>query len=905
MVQTALGDASSNLPGQGLRQPANQTVRPRPAGKRNRLEPTRPIQLHLTDELMGYALREAAGDVPAPCRTAGIGLLLLVCLGGARFVSAQSPTGALQGTVTASSPRGRPSALQGVTLTLSGRTSGLPPQTTYSGAGGAYEFRDVPAGSYTLRVTSRGLKRVTRNIQIPSGRTVVRNIRMHLQVVRQSVKVEAKASVVSVQSAAPPIQTLHPQQLQTLPVARRELRQELPVTPGVVPGRSGKIFIKGVPEGQGMLLLDSAQAVEPVTGSYSINVPVNAIQSLDVYKAPFGAQYGGFTGGLANIGLKPPPARWGLTLGRMDPSFRGKEGHLAGLSRATPQVRFGGPLWKNKVNFAESFRYELDKPDVRGLAWPENEKKLQGYDSITQFQLFLSPRNYASFTLSLFPRREEWADLNALVPRPSTVDWGQKGFSLEGRDIHQFGSGATLETFFDFMKADTYSHGHGPQPMLLTPTGVAGNAFNSWGRTSRQEQAEAIFNFPARQWVVRNEIQIGAGVVHRGFTGFSRSHPVQILRNDGSPAEQIDFSGSGNLAAADTAVTFFGQDHWVFNPRLAVTAGLRLFHQTDGDAVDFAPRLGWVYAFDPSGRTVLRAGIGMFYDRTPLLAAGFDQNPTRIVTPFGPDGSPPGPSVAYLNACVRASGGSLKTLPGCSDLGSTPYNLTWRVELSRRLTDRLSTTVSGLYSHTFRLFVINPVLTPEGGGLLRLSNTGSSFYREFQWTLKYAIGEKASMSLSYVRSSSRGSLNTTDGIFTPFEAPVIRPDAYASLPSDVPNRVTGFGLFKLPWKLDLSPSVVLSSGLPYSDIDALHNYAGVPDSQRYPVYFALNWRIYRTFHLPFRYLRRHAFSLGFYSINTTGRRNPTAVYDNITSPFFGQFTGFEKRINGIVIDTAD
>jgi TonB dependent receptor-like, beta-barrel len=616
------------------------------------------------------------------------------------------------------------------------------------------------------------------------------------------------------------------------------------------------------------------------------------------------AQYGGFVGGLASVELKPPPSQWHLTFGRLDPSLRGKEGHLAGVGRLTPEVCFGGPLWKNKVNFAESFLYELMKPDVRGLAWPNDEKKIQGFNSITQFQFFISPTHYASFAVNLFPRRDEWANLNALIPRPSTVDWGQKGFSLRGSDVEQFGSGSTLDTFVKFMSIDTYSHGHGPEPMLLTPTGVGGDYSNSWARTSRQEQAESIFSFPARKWLGRHQFQIGAEVIHRGFTGFSQSHPVLILRNDGSAAERIDFSGSGDLAARDTTVTVFGQDHWVPSQRLAVTLGLRLFDQTDGAAADFAPRLGFVYALDRSERTVLRGGFGVFYDRTPLLAADFDQNPARVVTPLGRNGSRSGPSVAYRNICTRMSSGTLQSAPGCSELGSTPHNLTWRFELSHRFTRRLTATMSGLYSHTRRLFVVDSVLQPNGG-LLRLSNVGSSLYREFEASLNYAVGENAGLSLSYVRSGARGDLNTTDGLFVPFEAPVIQPDAYAALPSDIPNRLTGFGLFKLPWELRLSPSVVLSSGFPYSDIDTLHDYVGVPDSRRYPNFFSLSWRVYRDFHLPFRILRHRKFRFGVYSINTTDRQDPTAVYNNITSPYFGRFTGFDKRIDGLVIESAD
>jgi len=821
------------------------------------------------------------------------------------FAAAQSATGALHGTTTANNPQGQAFAVAGVAIKLTGTTPGLPSPTTYSGENGEYEFQDLPAGSYTLDATIEGFKPLTRKVAISAGQTAVENIQMQFETIRQRVEVRETAPVVSTQGTTPPTVTLQPKQLQTLPVIQHEFKQELPVTPGVVKIQSGKIFIKGVPESQSMLLLDSAQAVNPVTGAYSIDVPIDAIQSLEVYKAPFGAQYGGFVGGMTNIELKPPPDQWHLSMHDLNPSLRGKEGDLIGFSRATPRMRFGGPLWKHKVHFAESFLYEIRKPKVPGLAWPNDETYIQGYNSITNFQFLLSPRHYESLSVNLFPRRAQWANLNALIPRPAAADDGQRGFSIDGTDTYQFNSGGILHTLFKFINMDTYAHGNGPEDMLLTPTGVGGNYFNTFARTSHQEEGQTIYRFPTKNWVGKQEMLIGADVIHRDYTGTSQSRPVLILRNDGSAAERIGFSGPADLSANDTAIAGFGQDHWIITERLATTLGLRYFGTTNGNEVNFAPRLSMVYALNQSANTIVRGGVGVFYDRTPLLAGSFASNPMRIVTPFDPSGSALGPPVAYENACARISSGSPVILPSCSDLGSTPRNLTWRVQLSHRFSRKLNAKVSALYSHTTRLFVMNPFTQPDGTGMLLLSNRGSSRYHEYEFTVNYRPSERADLTVSYVRSSSQGDLNTTDNIYVPFETPVIRPDEYANLPSDVPNRLTGYGMVKLLWGITLSPSIDLHSGFPYSNVDVLHNYVGEPNGYRYPIYFSLNWAIYKDFPLPFHIHPGHKFRFGIYSLNTTDRKNPTAVYNNITSPFFGQFTGFGKRVNGIVVEFAD
>jgi hypothetical protein len=828
--------------------------------------------------------------------------MIFACVCAAGPATAQVATGTLSGTATTTTPQGQSLPVGGVVVKLTGNAPGLPSQTAYTDEKGHYEIQDLPAGAYTLDATIEGFKPVTLKVNITAGQETVQDLQMQLIEIRQKVEVREAAPVVSTKGTVPPTQTLQTKQLLTLPVIQQEFKQELPVTPGVLQIQTGKIYIKGVPESQSMLLVDSMQAVDPVTGAYAIDVPIDAIQSVDVFKAPFGAQYGGFVGGMTSVQLKPPPYSWGWTMHDMNPSIRGKAGHLVGFSRATPRIYFGGPLLKNKVNFAESFLYEMRKPDVRGLAWPNDERKIQGYNSISQFQFLLSPQHVASLHVNLFPRRYQWANLNALIPRPATADLGQKGFSIDGSDTYQFKSGGILRTIFNYTRMDTYGHGHGPEAMLLTPTGIGGNYFNTWLRNSHQEEGQVIYTFPARQWAGNHELLTGVDVIHRDFTGSSESHPVLILRSDGTPAERIDFSGPAHLSANDTGAAAFGQDHWIFNNRLAATIGLRYFGETNGNAVNIAPRLAVVYALDQSAKTVLQAGIGMFYDRTPLLASSFADNPMRILTPLDLTGSPLSPPVTYLNECSRMSSSGTPVLTDCSDLGSSPRNVTWRAQISHRFSSKVSAKVSTLYSNTSRLFVINPIVHPNGTGALLLANRGASRYHEYEFTVDYRAGENADLSMSYVRSNSRGDLNTTDNIFVPLEVPVIRPDMYANLPSDIPNRLSGFGLFKLPWGITLSPSVDLHSGFPYSNVDVLHNYVGEPNTERYPIYFSLNWRVYKDLPLPFHLHPGHKFRFGIYSIDTTGRQNPTAVYNNITSPLFGQFTGLEKRINGIVIE---
>src|SRR5206468_8840675 len=62
---------------------------------------------------------------------------------------------------------------------------------------------------------------------------------------------------------------------------------------------------------------------------------------------------------------------------------------------------------------------------------------------------------------------------------------------------------------------------------------------------------------------------------------------------------------------------------------------------------------GLVFSPGAGGRTVFRGGFGVFYDRVPLLAGDFINNPERTVTQFDPLGNPLGPPLTFHNAYIK------------------------------------------------------------------------------------------------------------------------------------------------------------------------------------------------------------------------------------------------------------
>lgn len=851
-------------------------------------------------------MKVAARIIFFVCFAIPIALLTLV-----HPASAQQPQGAnagvpkasVTGRITVVSGEGASNNLVGATVKLTGPSAGQAPPSTVSDAEGRYEFIQLPPGNYTLEASADGFNTLSATITLGADQALVKDMVLQISSVNQRVEVQGEVVEITTQNVAITA-TVNNDQLESLPLPTQKFTEALSLIPGVVRTSTGKLTFKGQAESQGMLVVDSAESVDPVSGSFSIPIPVDIIQSMIVYNSAETSEYGGFTGGLTTIETAPPSGTWEYKLRDFIPAFRGKNDHVVGLANWTPRFLFGGPLVKNKVNFSEEVTYEVRKQPVRGLSFPVNEIKTRSFTSFTNLQVILSPRHVLNVHVNTFPLELDFANINALIPQSASTDYGRSGVSLGFADSYQFVSGAVLNTLVRYTRFDSNAHGQGPADMQISPEGWSGNFFNNWKRYASQLEFLPTYQLSTKSWLGSHEFRVGTDVLYRNYDGTSISHPIDLLALDGSVAERIDFQGAGQLSASDTEVAEFIQDHWSLNGKLTLNFGARLTTQSIGRAAAFAPRIGAAYSLQ-DGRTIFRAGAAEVYGHVPLLSADFTDNQARVLSFFDASHALIGQPITLVNSYLLS--GAAPSGPGVPhDPGSTPRTFSWNVVMEHQVRKNLNLRASYLDSNTLDLFLLDPVLSATGGnGLLAMRNTGVSRYHQADITAHYRFGDRADMSLSYTWSRGRGDLNTLSDTLVPFQIPVIRPNATGILSSDVPNRIVASGFFRLFWKMVISPVADVHSGLPYSNVDVLQNYVGVPDSERFPRYFSLDVRLYREFaiHIPHTDRSKlHKFRLGVYSTDITNRQNPHDVFNNVTSPQFGEFAGFQRRYTGMVLD---
>lgn len=815
--------------------------------------------------------------------------LLSFALGATALPQSQT----LKGQVVSNQGQPIPNAV----CSLSGRE--LPGQgvQTKTDEQGKFSFPALMPGDYALTCAAVDRQPVSEpHIEVIAGKALAAiRVVLPLEIFRQTTTVRATINSATPVHGAPP-STFNANQLMTLPLAQLKFKAALPLVPGVVRTPDGKLNIKGAPEEQGLLLVDGSDFVDPVTGAFSVEVPIDAIEELQVYKSPYLAEYGRFSGGLTTIQTKPPLDQWHWEINDVIPDVFIEQGHIQGIAGDAPRLYLTGPIIKNKLNFSESFIYDLNRVFTEGLPWPKNVQRREGVSSFTNFQYIFSPQHLLNVNVRVFPARREFDNISALLPEPASSNYGQRGYAIGGTDRYLFKSGSVLTTLFEAMQFDTYGHGQGPGPMLITPNGYGGNYFNAYQRFANQQQFMETYDFPQKRWLGRHHFQIGGDYFRRTYTGTSSSQRELITGPGGNLLQQIDFSGLAHLSDEDTQFEGYGQDHWVVNDSLSFDAGLRFSTENIGSAAAAAPRFGFVYSPSRTGRTIIHGGVGIFYNRVAMLAGDFPENPERTITTYGPTGLLLGPPQLFVNQYSLVDENGRQIIPIHNQLGTTPYDNTWSLELDQELRPGLLARASFLSSRGYDEFIVSPETLVSGSNAFTLSNTGRSRYQEFETTLRWRAGERADVNLSYVHSVARGDLNTLGALYVPFEQPVIHPDYFGDLPSDIPNRVITWGEFQAPWGLTISPVFDIHTGFPYSSFDALQNYVGTPESFRFPRFYSLDVKVSKDFHLPFLHFgifKNHKFRGAFEVYDITNHMNPVDVYNDTASPFYGHYIGFQ------------
>ena len=796
------------------------------------------------------------------------------------IVAAASPQGgSIRGKVVADIPDQR-RTLPGVVVTLSGERLGDNKLQAVTDHEGVYAFPGLVAGDYVLTIEFTGFQKYEQKISVQIDATVELNAL--LQPVPLSATVTVKddpTDAVKTESTTP--STITNQSLRDAPLIDQKFQDALPLLPGVVRGPDGNLNIKGTRPSQSGILVSSLNVTDPVTGTPAIELPLEAVETVQVHSNPYSAEFGRFTGAVTTIETRSGTNDLRYLVTGVLPRPRWRDGSIFGIGAATPRIAVGGPIKKDKLFFFQSLEYRFVRTNVPSLeALDERQRDIQreSFDSFSRLDYVINPNNRLTASFSIFPQKQDFFNLNTFNPADTTANFHERGWFLAFNEQATFKSGALLQSSFSAKQFDGDIFGNSGAPYQITPERNFGGWFDRQHRESRRYELLEIYNFAPTTWRGSHAFRAGVNYSHTSYEGTDRSAPVNIVRANGTTYQRINFAGPGDLALSQNEFSLFMQDKWIFNPRVVVDLGLRYDRDQLGEENNFAPRLGLVLVPFANGRTVVRGGIGVFFDKIPLNVGSFEQYQDFVVTTFANNGT----TVVAGPRLFR------NKLPG--DL-KNPYSVAWNAQVDHELTQRLMLRLGYEERSTRREFVLEPAADPTTltGGNLLLLNSGRSRYRELQAVARFRFQEGRNIFLSYVRSQARGNLNDFNHYFGNLKQAVIRPDEYGKLPYDVPHRMLFWGEFSLPFDVVATPVVDWHSGFPFSIVNEQQDFVGPRnEGGRFPSLVTLDVLVTKGLTIPFRG-KKYRGRAGLTVFNITNHWNPRDVQNNIDSSRFGTF----------------
>ncbi len=749
---------------------------------------------------------------------------------------------------------------------------------------GRYEIWAIKANFETARKP---------DLSLAPGGTILLELTL-VPTISHSETVEVQSSTSPVEEVAATPATLTAIAAKDLPGQPATVSDALPRSPGVVREPGGGLMISASAEHRSAMIVNSADVTDPATGQFGLTVSIDSVETVNVYQTPFLAEYGRFTAGLGSVETRRGGEKWRWELNDPLPDFFIRSYHLRGLRDATPRFNFEGPLIAGKLYFSEGVDFEVRKTPVYTLPFPFNQTKQEGINSFAQADWIVSDRHLVTATVHLAPQRLAYVNIDYFNPESTAPDATTHNYTGTLADrLTVFGG--LLETVFSVTRFDASVWGQGPADLVLTPTGNSGNYFAQQNREASRFAGGSNFSPKPIHHLGTHHLKFGADFAASDEDGSVSKHPIDILNPAAQLIESITFTSGAPFEISDFSYAFFAHDHWVLNSRLAVDLGMRVESQELTESFRLAPRVGISWSPFPGAATIVHAGFGWFYDRVPLDIYGFASYPREILTYYDPDtGEISAGPYLFKNTLGEVFRHHELIFQGPVPGNFSPQSNISSIQVEQPIARNLKLRIGYTQNDADGLVTVTtegPDPATDTGGYL-LSGTGAARYRQVEATARYQLkGQSSQLNFSYVYSRARGDLNDFNNYLSSFPAPIIRSNQVADLPASLPDRFLAWAVVRLPAAFRIAPVVEYRSGFPYSTLNVFQDYAGIPNSSRFPHFFSLDFRVSKDIRVSPKYSVRLSLS-GF---NLTNHFNPEAVHANIADPAFGYFFGHRGR----------
>jgi hypothetical protein len=530
---------------------------------------------------------------------------------------------------------------------------------------------------------------------------------------------------------------------------------------------------------------------------------------------------------------------------------------------------------------------------VLTLPFPFNESRTLIGNFFSQADYVFSPEHTLTGTLQINPQDTRFANLDFFNPQAVTPNVNGMATAVAFTDRLSVAGGILQST----LAREAFEVDVAPQglsSMVLTPVGNTGNYFGSHDRQSGRIVWGENFSPNAQQFLGAHNFQFGTSATFTGDHGTFNARDINIESTSGTLLKRIQFAGGDKFSKSDFEFAAFAQDHWTLNARLAFDAGVRMDRQNITDTVRFAPRTGFALTPFKNKSTIIRGGAGVFFDHVPLNVYAFEHYPQQLVTTYDTNGNLLDGPRLFQNV-IDITGSRLwlvrRNKPTTRPGDFAPYSVATALELEQRASRLVLLQFKFSYRASHGLITVAPKHFADGNDALLMRDSGSSQYRDFQFTARIAEDRKSKLFVSYVHSKALGSVDALSTYLGDVSFPIVRRRFYTNLAIDTPDRILVWGETPLKWKMKIAPMVEYRTGLPYSQVDAYQNFVGLPNSNRFPSYFSLDTQLIKDVQINPKYAGRFTIR----GLNLSNHFNALAVHQNIADPQFGNFFGSYGR----------
>ncbi len=537
--------------------------------------------------------------------------ILLLFAGFTGFAQGLGTAGSVSGIVT--DPNG--AVVAGATVTLSNALTGYS-QTITSDTGGAYRFDNVPPNAYSLRVVASGFR--TNVLAVSVRSTVPMNLPVSLALANATATVDVTPNATIVENIPTTHTDIDQSQIRRLPLnsSGNGLSDVVSMTsPGVVPDSNGFFHPLG-DHAQTQFSIDGQPISDQQSKAFSTQIPVNAIQSLEVITGSTPAEFGDKTSLVISAVTKS-----GLNQRRPTGSFFSSVGNF-GTYKEEADLAAGNAKAGNFIafNFDRSNRF-LDAPEFVSLH--NNGNSFSIFDRVDY-----SPTVNDTFHLNFFVARNKFEIANTYDQSALGQDQRQRVASLNIAPgyVHIFNQ-STVLSINPFYRVDNVNYYPSADPFSDQTTTISQQRrLANYGVRGDVSYARGPHNIKVGgqvQWTALKEA-FNFGITDPGFNPLcfdGNGDPVPgTICGDGTTPNpdylpgllSYDLTRGGQLFGFNGSRTIkqqavYAQDSISFKNGLTASLGVR-FDNYDGIAKGSSvqPRLGVSYRIAATN-TVLRA----------------------------------------------------------------------------------------------------------------------------------------------------------------------------------------------------------------------------------------------------------------------------------------------------------